>query len=138
MNADINLTLADVCREYDIALDRLLSDEKTTRVALARVKAAWLLVNAGFRRAEIAKALGRSERMVNKMISAYAIEHKVEPPVNRIEKANAKHDTLVEMFRQNIPLKRIAEATGYSYGSVRTIASRLRKEIDLPDARRRD
>jgi hypothetical protein len=42
------------------------------------------------------------------------------------------------MFRQNIPLKRIAEATGYSYGSVRTIASRLRKRIELPDARRRD
>jgi DNA-binding CsgD family transcriptional regulator len=127
-----------VCSEYGVTRKRLLSDERTTRVSLARTKAAWLMLEAGRSRAEIAVILSRTERMVNMMIARYAKENGGGEAVDRIARANTKQDMLVDMFRQNIPLKRIAEATGYSYGSVRTIASRLRKKVDLPDARRRD
>lgn len=124
--------------EFGVTRKRLLSDERTTRVSLARTKAAWLMLQAGRSRADIAIALNRTERMVNNMLRRYAEDHGMAESIDRHVKSQAKQATLIEMFRQNIPLKHIAAATGYSYGSVRTIASQLRKTTDLPDARRRD
>lgn len=126
-----------VCAECNLPRERLLSSERTARVSDVRARAAWKLLEAGVPRFKIAKALDRTERMVNIMLAKYAEKYNRKEEINRFSKSAKRRDLLAEMFREGKPLRQIAEATGYSYGSVRTIASRMRQKENLPDARRR-
>lgn len=120
-------TLSAVATEYDLEPRRILGEDRTGRASDARKELIWRLHTASVSHVAIADWLNRSVTYVNTVVRNRALRDGVRNVHGLVVQARDRQDEVRALIKQGVSLVDVAQQTGYTYGSLRTVLSRMRK-----------
>lgn len=134
MSNPYQTTLIEVADEYGVDPRRVLGEERTALVTKARKELIWRLHQQGLPHVGIADWLNRSRTYVNAAIRYRVLRHGLKDEHNPLVRAKDRQAEIAPLLEQGFTLTEVAKKLGYTYGSLRTVLSRMRKrgEIDAP------
>ena len=125
-------TLSAVAAEYDLEPRRILGEDRTGRASDARKELIWRLHTASVPHVAIADWLDRSVTYVNTVVRNRALRDGVRNVHGLVVQARDRQDEVRALIKKGVPLVDVAGLTGYTYGSLRTVLSRMRKRGEVP------
>lgn len=132
MSDAYQITLDAVAAEYKLDPARILGDTRTGLVAKARKELIWRLHEQDLPHVSIADMLDRSVSYVNAAIRYRVLRHGLKDERNPLVQAHDRQLEIVALMEQGFTLFEIAKKLGYTYGSLRTVLSRMRKRGTIP------
>jgi hypothetical protein len=123
--------LAAVADEYAVDPHRIRGEDRTGRASEARKALIWRLHTADVPHVAIADWINRSVSYVNVAVKYKVLREGLRDDRNPFEQAYERRKEVLSLIDKGVPLHEVAARTGYTYGSLRSVLSRMRKRGEV-------
>ena len=123
--------LAAVSEDHDVEPRRIRGEDRTGRAAEARKDLIWRLHTADVPHVAIADWIDRSVTYVNAAVRYKVLREGLHDDRNPLAQAYERRKEVLSLIDKGVPLHEVAARTGYTYGSLRSVLSRMRKRGEV-------